>query len=247
MSENNFAEGYAIGRDSSGNSGFGNDWWGLIALALVFGWGGNGFGGFGGYGNRGGGSELFGYQLGQVATTKDVASGFSNSEIMSDLNTIQLTQANNLNFMNQGFSGVNTAIINASNSINQSLCNLGYNTQAGFNSLSREISDCCCATSRSLENINYNIAKQTCDIINNANANTQRIVDMYTSDKIEALRTENATLKGKISDDFQADRIIGALAPKTPIPAYPVFPTTSFAYPTGVSFGVGGNNCGCGF
>lgn len=93
------------------------------------------------------------------------------------------------------------------------------------------------------------MAKNTCDIIANANANTQRLIDIYTNDKIEALRTENAVLKGKISDDFQADRIIGALAPKQPIPAYPVFPTTSFAYPSGVTFGVNGGNsgCGCGF
>lgn len=126
-----FSEGYAIGRDTNRGGygyggGFGGDWWGLIALALVFGWGGNGFGGgFGG----GGGSELLGYQLGQTATTKDVASGFSTSEIMSDLNAIQLTQANNLNFMNQGFAGLNTSIITSANSINHGLCDLGYKLQ----------------------------------------------------------------------------------------------------------------------
>ena len=57
------------------NSGFGNGWEGLIALALVFGNGGlfgNGFGG-----GRGG--------YGSPATVQDVASGFSTSEIMSDL------------------------------------------------------------------------------------------------------------------------------------------------------------------
>ena len=252
MGENSFAEGYAIGRDSNncnygygGMGGFGNDWWGLIALALVFGWGGNGFGGIGG--GRGAGSELFGYQLGQVATTKDVASGFSTSEIMSDLNTIQLTQANNLNFINQGFAGLNTQLLTGFHGVDNAICTLGYQNQMGFNSISREIADCCCKLERGIDGINYNMAKNTCDIITNANANTQRIIDMYTADKIEALRTENAVLKGKLSDDYQADRIIGALAPKQPIPAYPVFPTTSFAYPTGVSFGVGGNNCcGCG-
>ena len=235
-----FSEGYAIGRDTSRGGygyggGFGGDWWGLIALALVFGWGGNGFGGgFGG----GGGSELLGYQLGQTATTKDLASGFNNSAVLGSLNDIKLGQANMQNWINQGFAGLNTSIITSTNSVNQGLCDLGYRLQ-----------ECCCNTQRSIENVNYNMAKNTCDIIANANANTQRLIDIYTNDKIEALRTENAILKGKISDDFQADRIIGALAPKQPIPAYPVFPTTSFAYPSGVTFGVNGGNsgCGCGF
>lgn len=256
MGENSFAEGYAIGRDSNnsyGYGGFGNDWWGLIALALVFGWGGNGFGGFGGFGGRGygaGGSELLGYELGKVATTNDVASGFNNSAVLGSLNDIKLGQASMQNWINQGFAGLNTQLLTGFHGVDNAICTLGYQNQMGFNGISREIADCCCATGRAIDGINYNIAKQTCDIITNANANTQRIIDMYTTDKIEALRSENAVLRGKLSDDFQADRIITALAPKTPIPAYPVFPTTSFAYPSGVSFGVGGNcgnNCGCGF
>ena len=248
MSENNFAEGYAIGRDSNnGNSGFGNDWWGLIALALVFGgWGGGFGGGFGGgYGGRGfgyGGSELLGYELGKVATTNDVASGFNNSAVLGSLNDIKLGQASMQNWINQGFAGLNTQLLTGFHGVDNAICTLGYQNQVGLNGISREIAECCCATGRAIDGINYNIAKQTCDIITNANANTQRIIDMYTSDKIEALRSENAVLKGKLSDDYQADRIIGALAPKQPIPAYPVFPTTSFAYPSGVSFGVG-NNC----
>ena len=52
--DNDFATGYALGSDSNGgncNNGFGGDaWggiWGIIILAMVFGWGRGGFG-FGG-------------------------------------------------------------------------------------------------------------------------------------------------------------------------------------------------------
>jgi hypothetical protein len=62
------------------------------------------------------------------------------------------------------------------------------------------------------------------------------------NEKISALQAENLALKGTISNAHQTAEIVSALAPKTPIPAYPVFPTTSFAYPSGVTFGVG-NNC----
>lgn len=74
---------------------------------------------------------------------------------------------------------------------------------------------------------------------------TQTILDYMQTEKINALTAENVALKGRISNDQQTTAIVSALAPKQPIPAYPVFPTTSFAYPSGVRFGVG-NNCECG-
>ena len=64
------------------------------------------------------------------------------------------------------------------------------------------------------------------------------------NEKICALQAENLALKGSISNAHQTAEIVSALAPKAPIPAYPVFPATSFAHPTGVSFGVNGS-CGC--
>lgn len=203
--------------------GFGDGWWGIILIALLFGWGrGGGFGG--GYGN--GGSEVLGYELGRVATTNDVASGFNNSAVLSSLNDIKLGQANAINYNNQGFSGLNTSILTTGNTI------------------SREIADCCCGVKTMLLENRYLNEKQTCDIITNANANTQKIIDYFQNEKICSLQAENVALKGRISNDAQTAAIVGALAPKQPIPAYPVFPTTSFAYPTGVTFGVNGN-CGC--
>lgn len=198
------------------NGGFGDGWWGIILIALLFGWG-RGGNGFGGYGN--GGSEVLGYELGRVATTNDVASGFSTSSIMSDLNQIRENQLMSNNYMAQGFAGINTSILTTGNTI------------------SREIADCCCATQRLIE-------RSTCDLLTNANTNTQRIIDYMQNEKICALQAENLALKGSISNAHQTAEIVSALAPKAPIPAYPVFPATSFAYPTGVSFGVNGS-CGC--
>ena len=101
------------------NGGFGDGWWGIILIALLFGWGrgGNGFGG--GYGN--GGSEVLGYELGRVATTNDVASGFSTSAIMSDLNQIRENQLMTNNYMAQGFAGINTSILTTGNTISREI------------------------------------------------------------------------------------------------------------------------------
>ena len=244
MGENSFAEGYAIGRDSNngygnGYGGFGNDWWGLIALALVFGWGGNGFGGFGGFGGRGygaGGSELLGYELGKVATTNDVASGFNNSAVLGSLNDIKLGQASMQNWINQGFAGLNTQLLTGFHGVDNAICTLGYQNQVGLNGISREIAECCCATNRAIDGINYNIAKQTCDIITNANANTQRIIDMYTSDKIETLNRKLATAESRINTFESNQYLLSELKPC----AKPAYITCS---PYQSMFGYTNNGC----
>lgn len=188
--------------DISGNNGFGGGWEGLIGLALVaslFG-GGWGNGGFGGYG-RGAGSEVLGYELGRVATTNDVASGFNNSAVLSSLNDLKLGLSSNYagiqQTLCQGFNGINTSILTTANS------------------LQREIADCCCATQRMME-------RNTCDIIQSGNANTQRIIDYLTGEKISGLQAENSLLKGQLSQNAQTSAIVNALAPKQPIPAYTV-------------------------
>lgn len=213
---------YVANGNNNNGFGFGGDGiWALALLALLFG-GGYG-GGFGGFGGRGG-SEVLGYEIGKVATTNDVASGFNNSAVLSSLNDIKLNQANAINYNNQGFYGLNTAILQTGNNI------------------SSQIADCCCGVKSMILENRYLNERQTCDIITNANANTQRIIDYLQTEKINTLTAENVALKGTISNAHQTAEIVSALAPKQPIPAYPVFPTTSFAYPSGVTFGVG-NNC----
>ena len=229
-----FATGYAVGRDSSNNNNggfFGNSGWeGIIGLIVVAGLFGGGWGGFGFGGNRGG----------SPATQADLSAGFANSEIMSDLNDIILGQASMQNFINQGFAGLNSTINTGFAGVNNAICTLGYQNQAGFNALSREIADCCCTTQRAIDSVKYSNERQTCDIINAINAGNQRLVDIYTNDKIEALRAENVALKGRISDDYQADRIINKLSP-CPSPSY-IVPNPNCCY----NYGVYPVNNGCG-
>ena len=202
--------------------GFGDSgWWGIILIALLFGWGGNrGFGGFGGgYGS--GGSEVLGYELGKVATTNDVASGFNNSAVLSSLNDIKLGQATMQNWINQGFSGLNVGILTAQNN------------------LSAQLASCCCDTRAAIADLKYANERQTCEILNNANCNTQKILDYMQNEKINSLTAENVALKGRISNDAQTAAIVGALAP-TARPAYLV-PNPNCCY------SACGTSCGTGF
>lgn len=200
--------------------------WAILLLALL---GNGGFGGYGrGAGFGGGYGEALGYELGKVATTNDVASGFSTSSIISGINDIKLGQSQMQNFVNQGFSGLSSQLIGEFRNVDNAICTLGYQNQAGFNSLAHQISDCCCQTNRAIDGINYNMAKNTCDIIQAINTSSQRTIDYLQSEKIDTLNRKLAVAEGQISNYAQTNAIISALKP-CPTPAY-VVPNPNCCY-----------------
>lgn len=240
-SEGSFAEGYAVGRDANGNNRdngmFGDSAWWIIIL-LIFGW----FGGWGngGFGGNGGGNMTAGYDIGRLATTNDVASGFSTSAIMSNQNDLKLGQAGIQQTLCQGFSGINSAI--SSN---------GYETRSAINDLGYRLQQCCCETQRSIDNVNYNMAKNTCDIQQSINMSTRDIIDgqrestnailgFLTNEKISSLQAQNAALTAQLSQNAQTRTLIDTLRP-TAVPAY----ITCSPYQSAYGFN-GYNNCGCG-
>lgn len=221
-----------------GNNGFlnGDGLWGLIIILALLGWGGNGFGGFGGFGGNGGYSEVQrGFDHNAVINKLDgLTYGLSDS-------TYALTGA-----LNSGF-----------NSVQQTLCQ-------GFNGLSREVADCCCATQGAIKDVRYDLATQACDtrnliqsttrdIIDGQNASTRAILDFLTTDKIASLQAENQSLKLAASQSNQNAVLMAAMdankaeilrrtGNECPIPAY-VVPNPNCCYNAQVSFG---NGCGCG-
>lgn len=118
----------ATGGNDRNNGGIWNDggaWWIIILFLFCFSGWGNGFGGFGGYGAN---SNGLGSPSGQGwATRADINEGFAFQNLQSGINSIQQgicdsTYALN-NALTNGFHGVDNAV-----------CNLGYQTQQGFNS-----------------------------------------------------------------------------------------------------------------
>ena len=190
------------------NDGYGNDmfggngaWW-LIVL-LLFGWGRGGFGGFGGnYGGQGGG---YGYPCcGTPATQADLSAAFASNSVLSGINGIDSTLC-------QGFNGINTAILQN-----------GYNTQAGINTLSHQLADCCCATQRAIDSVKYENATNTCaiqntiqnttrDVIENQNANSRAILDALNANYIRTLEQENNSLRLSASQSAQNAVLMAAM------------------------------------
>lgn len=284
MSE--FSEGFAVGQGMNNNNccypmvpaygmypgwgtgggmgmgGWNDGWW--IILLLLCGWGNNGWGG-------NGNNQFNGYEIGKLATTNDVASGFSTSTIMSNQRDLQLGQqqgfADVQQTLCQGFSGVNATVNAVGNQINQGICTLGYNIQGGFNDVSRQIGDSCCQTQRAIDGVNYNMAKNTCDIqntlcnatrdiIDNQRCGTDKIINFLTNQEMDRLRAENQTLRFEKSQtaqnsffaanqDAQTAELIRRLGRDCPVPAF-VVPNPNCCYGNDLVFGRNFNNCGCG-
>lgn len=232
MSE--FAEGLAVGMDNRGNNnnGWGDGWW--ILLLLLCGWGNNGWGG-------NGNNQNVGYELGKMATTNDVASGFNNSAVLSNLNDLKLGQTQGFaavqQSMCQGFNGLQQTAMQGFHGVDNAVCTLGYNMQTGFNSLSREIGDCCCATQRAIDSIKFENEKNTRDIIDSQRSGTDRILAYLSGQELDRLRVENQGLRFQASQAAQNAYLVDTLRP-TARPAYITCSPYESAY--------GHHGCGCG-
>lgn len=216
----------AYGNCNNGNNGWSDFSW-IIGLALVGGlfggWGNGGFGFGGGHG---------GYACGTPATQADLANGFAQNTLQRGIDDIILGQAQAINYNNQGFAGLNTAITSGFSGVDRAVCTLGYNSQAGFNAVANQLATCCCDVRSAIADVKYANERQTCDIIASQNAQTQRLLDFMVGEKLSAKDARIASLEAQISNDRQSAFIIDALAPKCPAPAYVVQPPQQVTFPT---------------
>ena len=221
------------------NGGFGNGWGGdwmswLLLFVLFGGWGYGGFGGWGGNaGGYGGGFNAPGAQ--GWATRADINEGFA-------LNGLQNGQTSIKDAVTNGFHGVDTAV-----------CQLGYNTQQGFNNLASQLASCCCETQSAIQGVRYDIATSaaatqntiqntTRDIIDNANANSRAILDALNQNYIRTLENENQSLKLAASQadqnavlkaamDANVAELLRRPGHDCPTAAYVVQPPTPVTFP----------------
>lgn len=162
---------------NNGFNGFGGDgaWW-LIVLFL-FALSGNGFGN----GFNGGGAMP--YMMG----TSDVQRGFDQSALMASLNGLTASVSNG--FANAEVSRANTQM----------------NTLQALNGIGMSLQNCCCENRAGLADLKYTVATENCadraavsdgirDVITNATANTQAILDKLCALELDGLKERNAQL-----------------------------------------------------
>ena len=243
-----------------GNDGYGNGngmwgdgaWW--IIILLLFGWGRNGFGG--GYGGGNGG-------VGE------------NYVLATDFATIE----RKLDGINNGICDSTFALNNTINgnfrTLDNAICNIGYQALQNTNAIQSQLADCCCGIKGEIKDVAYGneknawtISKQIsdccCDLekmnMQNRfdaqayNCNTlqaidkvgDRIIDYLANEKTQALRDENFALRLAASQAKQNAFLIDALGEKCPQPAYVVNGPTPVTFPTNCCGTVNYASNGCG-
>lgn len=259
------------GSNNRGNDGWGGDGWGMwiwvILIFAIFGGWGNGFG-FGGNGAQG------------ALTRADLCADMNFQGVENGIRGIQQGLCDGFYAQNttmlQGFNGLQNTVQAGFAGVDNAICNLGFQTQQGFNNtnialmqgqnaLQAQLADCCCTTQRAIDGVNYNMATNTCNVLNTMNSNTRDIIDSQNAgtraildylcqDKISTLQQENQTLRLAASQanqnaaigamiDASAANIIRRTGNDCPIPAY-VVPNPNCCYD---NYGFGyRNNGGCG-
>lgn len=181
------------------NTMFGGEgtWIWVFFLFFLLAWGGNGFG-FGG--NNGATQALL--------TQGQLYDGLYNQTIDANLRSISGQQLAN-----------HEAVMNAECNLSQLMLTNKYDAAMQAAAIQNQQQMCCCETNRNLDSIKYENARNTCDIINASNANTQRIIDMMTANTIQELRDKLQTAQLEANNTAQTATLISTLRP-FPQPAY---------------------------
>ena len=196
------------GNRNEGSLFEGNSAW-VFFLFFLLAWGGGGSF-FGGGGNSTREGELTRAEMYNALGQQD---SFSNqSNIMHELSAFERDATNNWGSMKyDNLMGVNSIM-------SQMAANAAAQAQ------------CCCETNRNIDAVRYENAKNTGDVVHNAQLNTrdilesqnagfQRILDFLTNDKIESLRNELQSAQLQLGNMSQTSSLINTLRP-FPAPAY---------------------------
>lgn len=228
-----FMSGFVTGQNDNNRNGLfgGEGLWFIVILALLMGWGRNGFGGgFGGYGNEG---------------------AAANYVLSSDFATLQRMIADGNNIIERKLDSQNAGICDLGytqaqliNSVQLGQMQQGYETRNAINGIGQQMASCCCDIREGIAGVNYNLSAQHAGLSREVergfcetNYNTQsqhyatmqaidkaadRIIGHMTERETQTLRDENQALRLAASQQMQNSYLIHELSPKPPVPAYMV-------------------------
>jgi len=199
MADYDLSDLAAVVKGNGDGSGMFNNGEGLLWLLfiLILGWG-NGNRGFGGNGAGGvGGDALYPWmnlQQGFTEILQSLCGGFAG-----------VTAA-----ITNGFANAETAATNRAMQQMQSDFAMQTAMLQGFNAQQAQLAQCCCDNRLATANLQAALAAEACadraavsdgvrDLLVNANANTQRILDKMCEQELYAERRENENLRQQVN------------------------------------------------
>ena len=225
---------YQGGNGFGSGFGWGGDFGSWIILFLLFGM-------FGGWGNNGYGWGNGGY------------GGFNTPNAQGTITRADLNEGFALQGLQNGQTSIKDAVTNGFHGVDTAVCQLGYNTQQGFNNLASQLASCCCETQSAIQGVRYDIATSAAatqntiqnaarDLMENSNANSRAILQALNDNYVRQLENENQSLKLAASQADQnavlkaaMDANVAELLRRTghdcPTAAYVVQPPTPVTFP----------------
>lgn len=151
-------DGYGCGD----GMGFGGGWWAIILFAMIFGWGGNGFG------NRNCG--------GQPVTE---------SALCNSMNFNNLENA-----VGRGFDQQSQFAFQNQRDLCTSTATLSNQMTNGFYGIQGQLAECCCTTNRNIDQLRYDGAMNTAAINANTTAQAQKILDAISGNRMADMQNQ---------------------------------------------------------
>lgn len=180
MDSSGLSLGDAMALTGERGGGFNNngDWLAMIFLfALIFGFGGNGWGGR----NAGAGQPV-------------TEAGLCNAMNFSDL---QNSVGRGFDMVDQRFTNTQNGLANLgyqdlqnSMQIQSTVAQTGASLASAINGLGAQQAQCCCETQRAIDNVNYQNALSTAQIVEASNAGTQKILDAICGNRMQDMQNQ---------------------------------------------------------
>jgi len=178
MAEMSPTEVMALTRDNDFNGSY---MWIIVLFALIFGWGGNGFG-------NNGFANAIGYE--NLATSNEVQRGFDNQNSMANqreiLAAVNAGTMQGIQTTNQVFHDTLGALSDKYQELQRDIAGLAVG-QA--NLLAKE-NECCCAVQRAIDGVNYNVAMQVNDAVQKVSDKIQGVSDQITGNRMADMQNQ---------------------------------------------------------
>jgi hypothetical protein len=150
-----------------------------------------------------------------------------------------------------GFYAMNTSLLNGFNGVQRDLCS-GFNgINQNINQTRFDVQATGAGIGRSIDNVKYENAQNTCDIVNAIRADgeaTRALINSNTMqdlrDRLESKDRELLSAQFQISQQAQTSNIVNQVKPCA-IPAYVVGYSENFGFPYVGLNNLNGNSGGC--
>lgn len=194
------ASDVALLNDRNNNGFFGGDgWWVIIIFALIFGWGGNGFGGGFGGGNSVRDAYVLGSDMSMIS--RQLSDGFNSID-------------NALDAQNTGICNLGYTQLQLNNQLSTQIADCCCKTQSGIErintgnamntaAIQNSIKDCCCENEKIALQNRYESAQNECATLSAIDKLGDRIIGYMDNQNTQNLRDELQSYKWQASQDRQ--------------------------------------------